>query len=112
MRLEFNHTLPSTERSENGVDDPMPTELSKIAVPFTASVLDALSAPLMFKLLAKVLDAFAMRPPEESTRKSVCAVESVKRRKSPVKARVEEAKMRVPVVASVEVALTRSTALS
>ena len=112
MRVELSHTLPSTERSENGVEEPIPTKLSKMAVSEKALVELAEKAPLMLRLLAKVLDAFAMSPPVASTRKRVCAVLSVKRRKSPVKARVEEAKMRVPAVASVEVARTRSTALS
>jgi len=59
-----------------------------------------------------VEDAFAIRPPDESTLNSVSAVLSTNRRKSPAKTDVEEAMMREYAVVSVEVARTRNTALS
>ena len=71
------------------VERPVKTE-----VPSTASVELAPRAPPTLRLLAKVDDALEMRPPEESILKSVLAVLSTKRRKSPANTAVDEAKMR------------------
>ena len=57
---------------------------SNMERPETESVEDAESAPPMFRLLVNVEEADEMSPPLASTLKSVLAVESTKRRKSPV----------------------------
>ena len=62
-----------------------------VSIPAMSAVDEAESAPAMLRLLANVEEAFAMSPPLLSILKRVCSVLSVKRKKSPAKAAVEEA---------------------